>query len=546
MAKQIVLKDATSRAEYIFIQDSSVTTGAGKTGLAFNTASLVAYYVRSLGSATAITLATQTVTGAYSSGGFVEVDATNMPGVYRFDIPNAAFATGVDKVVVMLKGAANMAPVTLEYQLVGFDPAALTWLTPTIAGRTLDVSSTGEAGVDWANVGTPGSTVSLSATTVATVTTATTATNLTNERGKYAMGSVWIGPTANTSTTNYTDGIITNPVSTVAAAKTIADSLNMRRFEVIRTAAADIGASMIGYRFAGVGWTLTVSGGARDVGTSAFIGAAVSNSGGGTFASTSGTINWRDCEFATGVSVGVSDLHNCSFSGTLTLNAAGNYDFIDCESIVAGTPAPTFAVPAGTVNISFRRWSGGITISGITSGTTISIDMVSGGTVTLQGADGNVQVRGMGTTIDDQRTGTPTLGQLAFLNRTVLATPTNITAGTITTVSGNVTGSVGSVVGAVGSVTGNVGGNVVGTVAGVTPSTAAQVAAILTTQITESYRANGAAPTLAQFMSEVIAHLGEVSISGTTKTILKLDHATAAETFTLDSATTPAAITRAT
>ena len=38
-----------------------------------------------------------------------------------------------------------------------------------------------------------------------------------------------------------------------------------------------------------------------------------------------------------------------------------------------------------------------------------------------------------------------------------LATPTNITAGTITTVSGNVTGSVGSVVG-------DVGGNVVGTI----------------------------------------------------------------------------------
>jgi cytoskeletal protein CcmA (bactofilin family) len=49
--------------------------------------------------------------------------------------------------------------------------------------------------------------------------------------------------------------------------------------------------------------------------------------------------------------------------------------------------------------------------------------------------------------ITDNRTGTPTLGQTAALNRTVLATPTNITAGTITTVSGNVTGSVGSVSG---------------------------------------------------------------------------------------------------
>lgn len=105
---------------------------------------------------------------------------------------------------------------------------------------------------------------------------------------------------------------------------------------------------------------------------------------------------------------------------------------------------------------------------------------------------------------------------------------------------------VASVSGAVGSVTGNVGGNVDGTVAGVTPATAAQVSAVLTTQITEAYRANGAAPTLAQFMSEVLAHLGEASISGTTKTINKFDHSTAAETYTLNDATTPTAITRAT
>lgn len=113
-------------------------------------------------------------------------------------------------------------------------------------------------------------------------------------------------------------------------------------------------------------------------------------------------------------------------------------------------------------------------------------------------------------------------------------------------VAASVTGAVGSVTGAVGSVTGNVGGNVTGTVSGVTPATAAQVAAVLTTQITEAYRSNGAAPTLAQFMSEVLAHLGEVSISGTTKTINQFDHSTPAETYTLDDATAPSAITRAT
>lgn len=76
---------------------------------------------------------------------------------------------------------------------------------------------------------------------------------------------------------------------------------------------------------------------------------------------------------------------------------------------------------------------------------------------------------------------------------------------------------------------------------------AAQVAtAVLTTAMTEAYRSAGATATLAQFAYEVLAHLGESSISGTTKTLKKLDGATTAKTYTLDSATTPTAITEAT
>jgi hypothetical protein len=47
-------------------------------------------------------------------------------------------------------------------------------LAPTTAGRTLDVSATGEAGIDWANVGSPTTTVNFSGTTVKTLTDAVT------------------------------------------------------------------------------------------------------------------------------------------------------------------------------------------------------------------------------------------------------------------------------------------------------------------------------------------------------------------------------------
>lgn len=56
-------------------------------------------------------------------------------------------------------------------------------LQPTVLGRTLDVSSTGEAGMDWANVGTPSATVNLSATTVNLVNTITTYTGNTVQTG---------------------------------------------------------------------------------------------------------------------------------------------------------------------------------------------------------------------------------------------------------------------------------------------------------------------------------------------------------------------------
>jgi hypothetical protein len=124
VAKLFIQANSTSHSEYVFIQNSTSTTGAGLTGLVFNSAGLNAYYAVERGAATAITLVTlASATAAYASGGFVAVDGTNMPGLYRFDVPNALFSVaGTKNVVVMLKGATNMAPVVLEYQIVAFNP----------------------------------------------------------------------------------------------------------------------------------------------------------------------------------------------------------------------------------------------------------------------------------------------------------------------------------------------------------------------------------------------------------------------------------------
>lgn len=108
---------STSEIWQIFIADSSSTTGAGLTGLVFNSASLTAYYHRDTDTtATAISLVTMTV-GTFTSSGFKEIDATNMPGWYQFCPPNAALATGAKSCGFHLKGATNMTPLPIEVDL---------------------------------------------------------------------------------------------------------------------------------------------------------------------------------------------------------------------------------------------------------------------------------------------------------------------------------------------------------------------------------------------------------------------------------------------
>lgn len=119
--KLTLAPDTTSKIVRIFVQNSSVTTGAGLTGLAHNTGSLTAYYIREgAASPTQITLVTATV-GTWTSGGFKEIDATNMPGWYELHLPNALLAAGAGSVGVHLRGATNMVPAPIEIQLANWE-----------------------------------------------------------------------------------------------------------------------------------------------------------------------------------------------------------------------------------------------------------------------------------------------------------------------------------------------------------------------------------------------------------------------------------------
>lgn len=69
---------------------------------------------------------------------------------------------------------------------------------------------------------------------------------------------------------------------------------------------------------------------------------------------------------------------------------------------------------------------------------------------------------------------------------------------------------------------------------------------ILTTALSESYAADGAAPTLSQAVMAIQQFLQERSVNGATVTVRRLDGTNTAMTFAMDSDTAPTSITRTT
>ena len=103
----------------------SIELYLGATGLTASTSGLSARYNRTRTASVDIPLVARTIAQAWTSGGFAEVDATNMPGVYRLDIPDAALAAGADDVTIVVRGASgtNGAVMTVKLSSGGLTSA---------------------------------------------------------------------------------------------------------------------------------------------------------------------------------------------------------------------------------------------------------------------------------------------------------------------------------------------------------------------------------------------------------------------------------------
>ena len=98
-----VKKGSTDIIQYFKLVDP--TSGDEETGL--NITDLDMVYIRDKAAAVkADATAHSAATDNHGDNKMFEVDGTNAPGIYRADFPDAAFATGVDKVQLIIKGAA--------------------------------------------------------------------------------------------------------------------------------------------------------------------------------------------------------------------------------------------------------------------------------------------------------------------------------------------------------------------------------------------------------------------------------------------------------
>lgn len=120
----------TSNILRVHLENSSVTTGAGLTGLTHSSSGLIVSTIAD-NEATATnytqaasTLETITTLGTFAAptatkARFKEVDATNQPGVYEIQIADARFAVASAKGLhILIHGATNLKPLSLTVDLL--------------------------------------------------------------------------------------------------------------------------------------------------------------------------------------------------------------------------------------------------------------------------------------------------------------------------------------------------------------------------------------------------------------------------------------------
>jgi hypothetical protein len=593
------------------------------------------------------------------------IDFDGLTGIHGFSIntgdntDSGFYASGADYWVVV-------SAITVDSQTVSFVAATFSIenrsaLRPTTAGRTLDVASTGEAGLDFNNVNIPvGAIPGLGIVDNGTAQSATGTTLVLRSAAAFANdeligatilitgGSAGVGQSrvitdyVSSTDTATVDTWTTTPSGTITyviyagspASTSLVPNVNVTQISGDSTAADNLEAVFDGTGANMAIAALTVSAGvAITQSTSNASGLTVTGNGtghGAVFTSGSGATGQGIRVVAastngsalllsgSGTGAGLNTAGGATGHGIAAVGGATSGDGINSAATTSGHGITATGV--GTTKHGVNAAGGSTSSHGISAtggGTGSGISATSGSGATGNGitatsaatagdgiaATGNGTGNGMTVTSGSGATGAAIRAVAASTNGSALSLAGSGTGSGISAAAGasgnGITalgGGAGHGISTTGGLTGTglrvIGGGTSGAGIAITTTSGDGIqstptaghAMVLTANGTskhgavitggtagtsdglklvagsggldlrgditqnamvEAYAADGSAPTLAQALFLTMQSVGEVSVSGTTMTVKKLDGTTTAATYTLDSSTAPTSRTRA-
>ena len=335
-----------------------------------------------------------------------ETDNTNMPGVYELLLDeDMTIGAGNDtEEMVFHITHAGMEPVTRVIEL---------YRPKITAGRTLGIEADG----DLTKVNTLDGHTPQTADNNTKLNTLLTGTPMLKYMGYYGPGVYIDSGAANENTVTGTDGTIGNPVSTFAAARTIADAIGLNRYYFEGNSDITLGATHVDWEFCGVGAVADniLNFGSQDVSRSRFCNLTLEGVQAGA-----GRIEAIECALQDQAGAGATTLHifalRCGIVDEIEIDTSNNNVFESCYSLVAGDMTPSIIATGAAGTLEIRHYSGGIELQTLSASHNVSIEGM--GQVIFNAdcnVNANVSIRGL-FTITDNTAGMASLTQDAVVN----------------------------------------------------------------------------------------------------------------------------------
>lgn len=407
-----------------------------ETAIAYNAAGmdLVWNFVTSAGALTQ-TAVTPTTAGNY--------DWTHQgDGIYTIEIP-ASGGASINNDTEGYGWFSGLVTGVLPFRgpVIGFRAAALNdalcdggdnldvntvqWLgtacaTPTVAGVP-EVDLTHVAGAT-TNVSALATNVDAILTDTATLPTASagaigglltapTVANIGANASGYELGAVWFDTGGAAGAVSYTNGIVHNPCSSPTNTKTLLTNLNLKVIRVVNASSYTAEATYTGYSFIGEKWTLAPA--AQSMVNCYFKGATITS---GTFNASSTGCQFDQCHINTitipagATAASATTFYQCGLNGTVTVGAAGIFNFANCfDEVAAGGEFTVDFAAVGATTVHMDSFTGFLTVANMAAGDVL--EMSGHGRLTIAASctagtiyiSGNIVLvnNGSGQTIND-------------------------------------------------------------------------------------------------------------------------------------------------